>query len=43
MGMDILSVLTDRDGRIIKKLRVKENSAVLVMENGDGCIYVLRI
>ncbi|MGN1414949.1 MAG: serine/threonine protein kinase [Anaerovoracaceae bacterium] len=43
MAMEILSVLTERDGRLIKKLRIKENSAVLVMENGDGCVYVLRI
>ena len=43
MAMEILSVLTKRDGRLIKKLRIKENSAVLVMEDGDGCIYVLRI
>ena len=43
MAMEIDSVLTERDGRLIKKLRIKENSAVLVMENGDGCVYVLRI
>ena len=43
MTMEIDSVLTERDGRLIKKLRIKENSAVLVMENGDGCVYVLRI
>ena len=43
MAMEIDSVLTERDGRLIKKLRIKENSAVLVMEDGDGCVYVLRI
>ena len=43
MAMEIDSVLTERDGRLIKKLRIKENNAVLVMENGDGCVYVLRI
>ncbi len=41
--MDILSVLESRDGHLLKKLRIKKDSAVLAMERGDGSLFVLRI
>ena len=41
--MDILSVLESHDGHLLKKLRIKKDSAVLAMERGDGSLFVLRI
>ena len=41
--MDIMSVLESHDGHLLKKLRIKKDSAVLAMERGDGSLFVLRI
>ena len=41
--MDILSVLESHDGHLLKKLRIKKDSAVLAMEREGGSLFVLRI
>lgn len=41
--MGIMSVLEHFDGHLVKKLRIKKDSAVLAMEREDGSLFVLRI
>ena len=41
--MGIMLVLEHFDGHIVKKLRIKKDSAVVVMEREDGSLFVLRI
>ena len=41
--MEIMSVVENFDGHLVKKLRIKKDRAVLVMEHEEGSLFVLRI